>query len=49
MKGVDYGITVGIVLKNSGAEWPDLVLVAYLHTLGFNILLVNIGVITRRY
>ena len=33
VKGVDYGITVGVNLKNSGDVWFDLVVVAYLGTL----------------
>ena len=42
VKGVDYGITVGLELKNSGVAWFDLVLVACLYTMVFAILLVII-------
>ena len=34
VKGVDYGVTVGVSLKNSGIEWFDLVLVACACALG---------------
>ena len=30
MKGVGYGITVGLELRNSGVAWFDLVLVIWL-------------------
>ena len=42
MKGVDYGITVGLELKNSGVAWFDLVLVTCLCTMVVVILLVDI-------
>ena len=43
MKGLDYGITAGLSLKNSGVVWLDLVLVEYLGTLVCTIQLVGIG------
>ena len=36
VKGVDYGITVGLTLKNTGIAWFDLVLVIGLRILAFN-------------
>ena len=43
MKGVDYGTSVGVYLKNSGVVWFDLVVVTHLSTLIYAMLLVGIA------